>query len=118
MDKPEIIHFPKLSDSRGCLVFMEGNKHFPFRIESISIIENFSFHEIGIEQRNIGTKEVLISLNGSADVFLHDSSFNVTKFHLTSRNYCVYVPSRFSWSLRNISLDFSVLVISDEKSNS
>lgn len=90
VEKCKIIELPKISDPRGNLSFIEGNKHIPFQIERVYYLYDVpgGSERGGHAHKNL--HQLIISMSGSFDVHLDDGASNRT-FHLSRSYYGLYV---------------------------
>jgi hypothetical protein len=81
----QLIHFPRITDPRGNLTFIEGARHVPFDIKRVYYLYDVpgGAERGGHAHRQL--HEVLIALSGSFDVVLDDGT-DKRRFHL-NRSY-------------------------------
>lgn len=68
----QLITFPKISDSRGDLSFVENNKHLPFEIKRVYYLYNAPADSLRGGHAHKDLQQVLIALSGSFEVHLDD----------------------------------------------
>lgn len=78
LDKCRIFDFPRISDSRGNLTFIEANRHIPFDIRRV-----YYLHDVPVEVGRGGhahkaLHQVIIAMSGSFDVHLDDGDAKKT----------------------------------------
>lgn len=107
-----LIRFPKILDPRGNLTFIEQERHIPFKISRVYWIYDVP----GGEQRGGHAfkeqKEVIISLSGSFDVFLDDSTAQKI-VHLNRAYQGLFVPSMIWRRMQNFSTNAVAYVLAD-----
>ena len=84
------ISFPKITDKRGNLTFIEGIRHIPFEIRRIYYLYDVPGGETRAGHAHKNLHQVFISMSGSFDLHLDDGSLKKT-FHLNRSYYGVYV---------------------------
>jgi hypothetical protein len=113
MEKTRIIEFPKITDPRGNLTFLQYNDQIPFAIERV-----FWIYDVpGGEQRGGHAyhvqKEVIVALSGSFDVVITHTDGATEKFSLNRSYYGLYVPACTWRHLENFSTNALALHLSD-----
>jgi hypothetical protein len=98
-----IIEFPKISDPRGNLTFVQGYDQIPFDIKRV-----FWTYDIpGGEQRGGHAyktqSEVIIALSGSFDIIITDKFGERTKYSLNRSYYGLYLPPETWRHMENFS---------------
>lgn len=107
--KVKILEFPKISDPRGNLTFIEGNDQIPFEIKRV-----FWTYDIPGGEKRGGhayktQSEVIIALSGSFDVIIVDKSGKLTKYSLNRSYYGLYLPPETWRHMENFSTNsFSI----------
>ncbi len=97
-----MIEFPKISDPRGNLTFIEGNNHIPFDIKRAYYLYDVPG---GAERGGHAHKEleqVIIAMSGSFDVLLDDGK-SQERFKLNRSYYGLYVAPMIWRALDNFS---------------
>lgn len=85
-----IIDLPKITDVRGNLTFIEGNRHVPFDIQRVYYLYDVPG---GAERGGHAHKELhqlIVAMSGSFDVVL-DDGFEKKRFHLNRSYYGLYI---------------------------
>ena len=80
------INLPKISDPRGNLTFIEGDRHIPFEIKRVYYLYDVPG---GAERGGHAHKDLhqlIIAMSGSFDIVL-DDGYGKHRFHL-NRSYC------------------------------
>lgn len=109
-----IIDFPKISDNRGNLSFVEQFRHVPFKIERAYWIYDVPGGEARGGHAYRENQECIIALSGSFDVILDDGKEKKT-FSLNRSYYGLYIPNRTWRELNNFSTNSLALILSSTK---
>lgn len=108
-----LIDLPKVSDGRGNLTFVEGNRHVPFDIKRVYYLYDVPG---GAERGGHSHKslhQVLIALSGSFDVVLDDGRTRVRQ-HL-NRSFCGLYMAPMVWrEIDNFSSGSVCLVLASD----
>lgn len=86
-----IINLPKISDPRGNLTFVEGDRHIPFEIKRVFYLYDVPTGESRGAHAHKTLEQCLICLSGSFDVAL-DDGFEKKLVHLNRPWECLYIP--------------------------
>lgn len=102
VDNCRIIELPKISDPRGSLTFIEGNRHVPFNIE-----RTYYLYDVpgGAQRGGHAHKELhqlIIAVSGSFDVVLDDGN-EQRRIHLNRPYYGLYICPMIWRELDNFS---------------
>lgn len=109
-----IINFPKISDPRGNLTFIEQEKHIPFKISRVYWIYDVPGGECRGGHAFYEQKEVIIALSGSFDIFLDDGL--AQKIVHLNRAYCgLYVPNMLWRRMQNFSTNAVAYVLASKE---
>lgn len=105
-----VLTFPKITDPRGNLTFVEQEHHIPFAISRAYWIYDVpgGGKRGGHAYKN--QQECIIALSGSFDVYLHDGSTQKT-VSLNRAYYGLYVPSMIWRRMQNFSTNAVALVL-------
>jgi dTDP-4-dehydrorhamnose 3,5-epimerase-like enzyme len=118
MDKCQIINFPKISDERGNLSFIEERKHVPFDIKRIYYMSGVPNGLTRGGHANPKTEHVVIALNGIFKVRIRDKHTEKT-FVLDKPDSGLYIPKGIWHQIEDLSQGSIVLVLAstlyDEK---
>jgi oxalate decarboxylase/phosphoglucose isomerase-like protein (cupin superfamily) len=114
MNKPRIIHLPKIVDSRGNLSFIEADTHIPFKIERTYWIYDVPGGEVRGGHSYKRNHEFIVALSGSFDVIL-DNGKEKEVFSLNRSYYGLYVPSGIWRQMENFSTNSLALVLASIK---
>jgi oxalate decarboxylase/phosphoglucose isomerase-like protein (cupin superfamily) len=108
-----IIDFPKITDPRGNLTFVEGGNHIPFDIKRVYYLYDVPG---GAERGGHAHKQlqqVIIAMSGSFDVILDDGK-SQSRFHLNRSYYGLYVPTMMWREIDNFSSGSVCMVLASE----
>lgn len=86
-----IIELPKITDPRGNLTFIEGNRHVPFDIKRVFYLYDVPTGDSRGAHAHRTLEQCLICLSGSFDVTLEDG-FEKKLVHLNRPWECLYIP--------------------------
>jgi dTDP-4-dehydrorhamnose 3,5-epimerase-like enzyme len=108
--KPEIVVLPKITDFRGNISFIEGNKHIPFEIKRAYWIYDVPGGEIRGGHAFREQVEFIVALSGSFDVVLNQGKRK--KHFILNRSYQgLYVPNGIWRSIENFSTNSVALIL-------
>jgi hypothetical protein len=102
VDQCRIVELPKISDPRGNLTFIEGQRHVPFDFQRMYYLYDVPG---GAERGGHAHKalhQLIIAMSGSFDVLLDDGR-NKKQFHLNRSYYGLYVCPLIWRELNNFS---------------
>lgn len=111
--KCKIIKLPKITDYRGNLTFIEGERHIPFSIKRVYYLYDVPGGEARGGHAHYNLEQFIISANGSFDVVTHDG-YEQTKFHLNRSFFGLYIPPMTWRELENFSSGSVCLVLASE----
>ena len=98
-----IIRFPRISDPRGNLSFIEQHRHLPFAIERVYWIYDVPGGECRGEHAYKVSQECIIALSGSFDVVLDDGAAQKV-VTLNRAYYGLFVPSMIWRKMQNFGI--------------
>jgi dTDP-4-dehydrorhamnose 3,5-epimerase-like enzyme len=98
----KIINFPKVTDYRGNLSFIEENKQIPFKIKRVYYLYDVPSGATRGGHAHKALHQVVISLSGSFDVIL-DDGYRRRSFFLNRPHYGLYIPPKVWRELENFS---------------
>jgi hypothetical protein len=107
------IEFPRVTDPRGNLTFVEGGREVPFEIRRVYWIYGVpgGEHRGGHAYRSL--HELIIAISGSFEVHLDDGSER--RIEILSRGYRgLYVPNMIWRELESFSTNAVCLVLASE----
>jgi hypothetical protein len=108
-----LIDFPKISDPRGNLTFVEGGRHIPFEIKRVYYLYDVpgGAERGGHAHRDL--QQIIVAMSGSFDVVLDDGQER-TRFHLNRSYYGLYIPTMIWRALDNFSSGSVCMVLASE----
>ena len=107
------IQFPKISDSRGNLTFIEGLDHIPFDLKRIYYLYDVPGGESRAGHAHKELHQIFISMSGSFDLHL-DDGFGKKTFHLNRSYFGVYVCPMIWRDIDNFSTGSTCMVVASE----
>jgi glyoxylate utilization-related uncharacterized protein len=93
LNQPTIIDFPKITDPRGNLTFLQNPDQIPFEIERVFWIYDVPGGEYRGGHANKTQQELIIALSGSFDIVVNDKLGNEQKFCLNRSYFGLYLPA-------------------------
>jgi hypothetical protein len=102
LENCRIVELPKITDPRGNLTFIEGDRHVPFNIRRVYYLYDVPG---GAERGGHAHKELhqlIVAMSGSFDVLLDDGQ-KKQRFHLNRSYYGLYVCPMIWRELDNFS---------------
>jgi len=102
IDRCRIINFPKITDYRGNLSFIEENNQIPFEIKRVYYLYDVPSGATRGGHAHRQLQQVVIALSGSFDVVL-DDGFERKRFFLNRPHYGLYISPRVWRELENFS---------------
>ncbi len=97
-----IIELPKITNPRGNLTFIEGERHLPFEIKRIYYLYDVPGGADRASHGHKALEQLLIAMLGSFDVKL-DDGHEKTTFHLNRSYYGLYIPPMIWRKIDNFS---------------
>jgi WxcM-like, C-terminal len=97
-----LIDFPVISERRGNLTFVEGDRHIPFDIKRVYYLYDVPGGAERAGHAHRALQQCLIAMSGSFDVTL-DNGLVRTKVHLNRSYYGLFIPSMVWRELNNFS---------------
>jgi dTDP-4-dehydrorhamnose 3,5-epimerase-like enzyme len=113
LDQCSILNFPKITDFRGNLSFIEENKHVPFQIKRVYYLYDVPSGATRGGHAHRELQQLVIALSGSFDVVL-DDGFHKRKFFLNRPHYGLYIAPKVWRELENFSSNSVALVLVSE----
>jgi dTDP-4-dehydrorhamnose 3,5-epimerase-like enzyme len=108
-----VIELPKMSDPRGNLTFIEGERHVPFDIKRVFYLYDVPGGEDRAAHANKKLQEFFVAVSGSFDVVVDDGT-RQHRFFLNRSYYGLYVPGMIWRKLENFSSGSVCLVLASE----
>jgi oxalate decarboxylase/phosphoglucose isomerase-like protein (cupin superfamily) len=102
LGKCKLIYFPKVTDVRGNLSFIEENKQIPFPIKRIYYLYDVPSGATRGGHAHKELEQIIIALSGSFDVIL-DDGFSKKSFFLNRPHYGLYIPPGIWREIENFS---------------
>jgi dTDP-4-dehydrorhamnose 3,5-epimerase-like enzyme len=102
IDNCKIINFPKITDYRGNLSFIEENRQIPFEIKRIYYLYDVPSGATRGGHAHKELEQIVIALSGSFDVILDDGNVR-RSFFLNRPHYGLYIPPGIWRELENFS---------------
>ena len=112
--EPRLIHFPKITDPRGNLSFLQNPEQLPFTIGRVFWTYDVPGGEIRGAHAYKRQQEIIIALSGSFDVILDDGTTKKT-FSLNRSYYGLYVPNGLWREMNNFSTNALAFVIASKE---
>jgi dTDP-4-dehydrorhamnose 3,5-epimerase-like enzyme len=113
IDKCRLIEFPKISDPRGNLTFVEGGNHVPFHIRRVYYLYDVPGGATRAAHGHRTLSQVMIAMSGSFDVTVDDGTTK-RKLHLNRSYYGLYLPPMVWRDLDNFSSGSVCMVLASE----
>ncbi len=110
LGKARILEFPKVTDPRGNLTFIESQQHVPFEIKRVYYLYDVPGGETRGGHAHKQLEQLIIAASGSFDVVLDDGA-EKTKFSLNRSYYGLFVPNMMWRELENFSSGSVCLVL-------
>ncbi|MBY0272193.1 MAG: FdtA/QdtA family cupin domain-containing protein [Alphaproteobacteria bacterium] len=91
LSKVQLLDFPKISDDRGNISFVEGKKHIPFDIKRVYYLYDVPTESQRGAHGHKTLEQVIIAISGSFE-FTLDDGYNRQTFFLKKPWQGLYVP--------------------------
>lgn len=111
-----MIEFPKLTDDRGCLTFIEAGRHVPFPIKRVFYLYDVPSGASRGAHAHKELHQVLICLFGSFDVLIKDG-IRERCIHLNQPSMGLYIPPLIWDTEVNFQLGSVCMVVASEHYN-
>jgi hypothetical protein len=109
-----LIDLPKISDPRGKLTFLEGERHVPFPIRRVFYLYDVPSGAVRGGHALKKCHQLLISISGSFDVIVDDGE-NKERIHLTRSYYGLHLPPMLWREMDNFSSGSVCLALASER---
>ncbi len=106
----KVINLPRLTDPRGNLTFIEGNRHIPFDIKRIYYLYDVPGGSERGGHAHKALSQLIIAISGTFDVILSDGC-DKKRFHLNRSFQGLYVCPMLWRELDNFSSGSVCLVL-------
>ena len=113
IEECKIIELPRISDPRGNLTFIEGNRNIPFAMKRAYWIYDVPGGEIRGGHSYRMLHELIIAVSGSFDVAVDDGR-SKRVFSLNRSYYGLYVPNMIWRELENFSTNSLCLILASD----
>ncbi len=117
MESPQKIQFPKITDQRGNLTFIQFSQQIPFEIKRTFWTYNVPGGETRGGHAYKTQEEVIVALSGSFDVVITNTEGNIDRIHLNRGYEGLYVPPNTWRHLENFSTNSVSLHLSNSVFN-
>ena len=114
LDQCRVVDLPKISNPRGNLTFIEGERHIPFDIARVYYLYDVPG---GAERGGHAHKalhQMIIAISGSFDVVLEDGK-DIKRYHLNRSYFGLYVCPMIWRVLDNFSSGSVCLVLASSQ---
>ncbi|MFM7682762.1 MAG: sugar 3,4-ketoisomerase [Bacteroidota bacterium] len=114
VNRPYLINFPKISDDRGNLTFIQYPDHIPFKIKRAYWVYDIPSGQTLKGNAFKTQEEIIITLSGSVEIYTSDG---ITEESITlNRPYVgLHIPNMTWRQLRNFSTNTVVLILSSKE---
>lgn len=102
VENARIIDLPKITDARGNLTFIEGERHAPFDIRRVYYLYDVPGGATRAGHALKTTHQMIIAVSGSFDILL-DDGINQRRISLNRSYYGLYIPPMMWRWLENFS---------------
>lgn len=109
----KIIELPKITDPRGNLTFIEGNRHIPFDIRRVYYLYDVPGGGERGGHAHKGLSQLIVAMSGSFDVVL-DEGGEKKRFHLNRSYQGLYVCPMMWRELDNFSSGSVCMVLASD----
>jgi len=113
LDECKIVNFPKVTDYRGNLSFIEENRQIPFKIKRVYYLYDVPSGATRGGHAHKTLQQLVIALSGSFDIIL-DDGMQRRKFFLNRPHYGLYIPPKVWRELENFSSNSVALSLVSE----
>ncbi len=109
-----VIELPKITDPRGNLTFIEGNRHIPFEIKRVYYLYDVPGGATRGGHAHKELEQLIIAISGSFDVIL-DDGYERKRFHLNRSYFGLYITPMIWRELENFSSASVCLVLASQE---
>lgn len=116
LNRPYLINFPKISDDRGNLTFIQHPDHIPFKIKRAYWVYDIPSGQTRGGHAFKTQEEVIICLSGSVEVYT--SNGEIEESYTLNRPFTALFIPKMTWrQLRNFSTNSVVLILNSDYYN-
>jgi hypothetical protein len=108
-----IIQLPQITDPRGNLTFIEGERHIPFPIKRVYYLYDVPGGATRAGHGHKTLQQLIIAMSGSFDIEL-DDGFAKQKYHLNRSYYGLYVSPMMWREIDNFSSGSVCMVLASD----
>jgi dTDP-4-dehydrorhamnose 3,5-epimerase-like enzyme len=109
-----IINLPKITDHRGNLTFIEGNRHIPFAVRRVYYLYDVPAGAVRGGHAHKKLEQLVIAASGSFTVVIDDGAKR-RKFFLNRPHYGLYIPRMVWRELEDFSSGSICVVLASEE---
>jgi hypothetical protein len=106
----QIIQLPKITDHRGSLSCIEGERHIPFKIQSACWLQHLYGQVSQDGNAYRGQQEFIIAISGSIEVVV-DYGYEKKRYCLNHPDFGLYVPPMLWRQTKELSTNAVVLIL-------
>lgn len=114
LDTCRMVDLPKISDPRGNLTFIEGERHVPFEIRRVYYLYDVPGGSERGGHAHKGLHQLIVAMSGSFDVVLDDGR-EKRRFHLNRSYSGLYVCPMIWRELDNFSSGSVCMVLASNR---
>jgi dTDP-4-dehydrorhamnose 3,5-epimerase-like enzyme len=111
---PRILNLPKITDQRGNLTFIEGNRHIPFAVKRVYYLYDVPAGAMRGGHAHKQLEQFVIAASGSFTVVI-DDGIKRRKFFLNRPHYGLYIPRMVWRELEDFSSGSICVVLASEE---
>lgn len=113
IDACRVVEFPKITDSRGALSFIESGRQIPFDIKRVYYLYDIAGGAARAGHGHRALQQVIVAVSGSFDILL-DDGFKKMTFHLNRSYQGLYVAPMIWREIDNFSSGAVCLALASE----
>jgi dTDP-4-dehydrorhamnose 3,5-epimerase-like enzyme len=113
IDSCRIIQLPKITDVRGNLSVIEGNRSVPFEIKRVYYLYDVPSGATRGGHAHKKLKQMIIAISGSFDIIV-DDGHKKKKFFLNRPHYGLFIPEGIWREINNFSSNSVALALVSE----
>ena len=113
-DSVKLLNFPKITDPRGNLTFLQHSSQIPFEIKRTFWVYDVPGGEVRGGHAFYKQQEVIIALSGSFDVVITKTDGTIEKYSLNRSYYGIYLPALTWRHIENFSTNALSLHVSSD----